>query len=71
MVNNWIDRFPPPLSASRAVLRRSVIERRARRCARERGMRPNLIASDFYDRGRLVGAVRERNGLSRRPAPTR
>jgi hypothetical protein len=72
MINNWIDRFPPPLSANRAVLKRSFIERRARQCADERGLKPALIASDFYDQGRLVDAVRELNGLSgRSPSPVR
>jgi hypothetical protein len=72
MLNNWIDRFPPPLSANRAVLRRSFILRRARRCRRERRMIPNLIASDFYDQGGLVQAVRRLNGFGdRAPAPTR
>jgi Short repeat of unknown function (DUF308) len=72
MINNWIDRFPPPLSANRAVLKRSFIERRARRCARERELRPALIASDFYDQGKLVDAVRELNGLAgKSPAPVR
>ena len=71
MINNWIDRFPPPLSANRAVLKRSFIEDRARRCARVRGHKANLIASDFYDQGKLVDAVRELNGVSGRPAPTR
>ena len=71
-VNNWIDRFPPPLSANREVLRPAFIERRLRRCERERGLKPTLVASDFYDQGDLVGAVRELNGLAgRRPAPVR
>ena len=70
MINNWIDRFPPPLSANRAVLKRSFIEDRARRCARVRGHKANLIASDFYDQGKLVDAVRELNGVTGRPAPT-
>ena len=67
MLNNWIDRFPPPLSANRAVLRRSFIVGRARRCRRERKMLPNLIASDFYDQGHLVDAVRQLNGFGDRP----
>jgi hypothetical protein len=72
MVNNWIDRFPPQITDNRKVLRRQFIERRARRCARERGLPVSLIASDFYDQGRLVDAVRELNGLAgREPAPTR
>ncbi len=71
MLNNWIDRFPPPLDANRAVLKRSFILRRARRCARLRGMPANLVASDFYDQGKLVDAVRTLNGVSGPQAPTR
>jgi hypothetical protein len=71
-INNWIDRFPPPLEANRAVLKRKFILERARRCERERGHLPNLIASDFYDQGDLVDAVRELNGFGDiPPAPTR
>ena len=69
-MNNWIDRFPPPLSANRAILRESFLLRRARRCRRRRGLLPNLIAGDFYDQGKLIEAVRVLNGVAnRRPAP--
>jgi hypothetical protein len=68
MLNNWIDRFPPPLEASRAVLRRDFVLRRARLCRRRRGLVPNLIAADFYDQGDLVGAVRRLHGLGERRA---
>jgi hypothetical protein len=71
MVNNWIDRFPPPLEANRPVLKRSFIEQRLRRCARQRGHMVNLIASDFYDQGDEVDAVRKYQGLTGPPAPTR
>jgi hypothetical protein len=70
MLNNWIDRFPPPLDANRAVLQRSFIDRRAKRCARVRGHRVNLIASDFYDQGDLVDDVRTLNGVTGPPAPS-
>jgi hypothetical protein len=71
-INNWIDRFPPPLEANKAILKRKFIIERAKKCQRERGHLPNLIASDFYDQGDLVGAVRELNGLGDvPPAPTR
>jgi hypothetical protein len=67
MLNNCIDRFPPPLGANCAVLRRSFIVGRAKRCRRERKMLPNLIASDFYDQGHLVDAGRQLNGFGDRP----
>lgn len=70
MLNGWIDQFPPPLEANRAVTSFDFIVQRAQRCARERGMLPNLIATDFYDQGRLVDAVRDLNGLhGQRPSP--
>jgi hypothetical protein len=72
MLNNWIDRFPPPAGANRAVLRERFILARGRRCHRARGMLPNLIASDFYDQGHLIDAVRRLNGLgNQRPARVR
>jgi hypothetical protein len=37
---------------------------RARRCERIRGLMPNLVAVDFYDRGDLVAVVDELNGVS-------
>ena len=71
-VNNWIDRFPPPLSANREVLKPSFVQRRLRRCERERGLRPTLVASDFYDQGGLVEAAHRLNGMGdRKPAPPR
>jgi hypothetical protein len=63
MINNWADGFPPLLSANQAILKRSFILGRARQCTRERGQRPSIIASDFYDKGDLVQVVRELNGL--------
>jgi len=72
MINNWVDRFPPLLSANRAILKRSFIAGRARRCMRRRQMLPNIISSDFYDQGQLVEVVRELNGMGQvPPAPTR
>jgi len=68
MLNHWVDRFPPPPSANARINDRATIVRRADRCARERGVRPGLIAVDHYDLGDVVGAAR---ALNRRPAPAR
>ncbi len=69
LMNHWIDRYPPSPAANRSILREEAIVRRARRCRRERGMLPTLIATDFYDEGELVRAVQRLNGLGARPRP--
>lgn len=61
LMNHWIDRFPPPPSANRAIGDRETILRRARSCRRAAGQHPNLIAVDFYERTDVVDAVRELN----------
>jgi hypothetical protein len=63
MMNNWADVFPPRRSPNLPLLKRSFILERARRCERERHRMPNLIMTDFYNGGDLIGAVRELNGL--------
>jgi hypothetical protein len=40
-----------------------VIVQRVRRCQRERGMTPNILAVDFAGIGDVVGAARALNGL--------
>jgi hypothetical protein len=67
MINNWVDGFPPLLSANRAILKDSFIAGRARQCMRTRAMLPNVISSDFYDQGQLVSVVRRLNGLGDAP----
>ena len=72
MLNHWIDKFPPPLSQSRAVLREAFVRDRSDRCARVRAQTPNMIATDFYDQGKLIESVRALNGLEGKPpAPVR
>ncbi len=63
MMNNWADVFPPRRSPNLPLLKRSFIVARARRCERERHRLPNLILTDFYNSGDVIGAVRELNGL--------
>jgi hypothetical protein len=42
-----------------------VLLERARRCARARGRRPNVLAVDFYRTGALLRVTRVLNGLDR------
>ncbi len=70
MMNDWADVFPPRRSPNIALLKRGFIVERARQCERERHKLPNLILTDFYNSGDLIGAVRELNGLGeQRPTP--
>jgi hypothetical protein len=61
LLNNWIDRFPPPPVANAAVSRRGNLRRRARHCRELHRRSPNLIAVDFYDRGDVIAFARELN----------
>jgi hypothetical protein len=71
MMNDWADVFPPRVSPNIALVTRQFILHRATQCRAQRDHIPNLILTDFYDRGDVVGAVRELNGLgSEPPAPT-
>jgi hypothetical protein len=70
MMNDWADVFPPRRSPNVALTQRSFILKRARQCERERDHMPNLILTDFYDSGDVIGAARQLNGLGEeRPAP--
>jgi hypothetical protein len=70
MMNDWADVFPPRRSPNVALTQRRFIVKRARQCQSERGKLPNLILTDFYDSGDVIGAARELNGLgNERPAP--
>jgi hypothetical protein len=51
------------VSNATRVNARGVLLKRARQCQRERGLLPNFVAVDFYDRGDLMGVVDTLNGL--------
>jgi hypothetical protein len=70
MMNNWADVFPPRRSPNLPLTKRGFILRRARQCQSQRHHIPNLILTDFYDSGDVVGAARILNGLGdQAPAP--
>jgi hypothetical protein len=70
MMNDWADVFPPRRSPNVPLTQRNFILRRARQCESERHHIPNLILTDFYDSGDVIGAARILNGLgNERPAP--
>jgi hypothetical protein len=63
LVNHWVDSFPPSPRGNRAIAG-DFLAARLERCARERGMMPNLVAVDFYDRSGVVEAARALNEQS-------
>ncbi len=64
LMNSWADVFPPTLSPNLPLVKKSFIIGRARQCLDQRGIMPNLILTDFYDRGDVIGAVNELNGVA-------
>ncbi len=65
LLNNWVETAPAPKPSNAKVVnsRKRLLER-AQVCARERGLKPNLVAVDFYATGDLQGVVDELNGVS-------
>jgi hypothetical protein len=64
LLNNWIERQAPDRAMAAIVNTKHFIVERARRCERERGLRPNFIAVSFYGIGDVIGAVDELNGVA-------
>jgi hypothetical protein len=70
VMNDWADIFPPRVSPNVPLVQEPFILKRARECDLERGKVPNLIMTDFYDRGQVVQAATQLNGLgTEKPAP--
>jgi hypothetical protein len=63
MMNDWADVFPPRRSPNLPLTKRAFILHRARQCESERHHIPNLILTDFYSSGDVIGAARVLNGL--------
>ncbi|MBB4660560.1 hypothetical protein [Conexibacter arvalis] len=64
LLNHWIDTSPAPRPSNAAIVNaREVLLARARRCERERGRLPNVVAVDFYATGDLLDVVDELNGV--------
>jgi hypothetical protein len=62
LINHWINTDPAakPTNAAKVNARDFLLDR-ARRCARRRGLRPNVVAVDFYEQGDLIGVAEELN----------
>jgi hypothetical protein len=64
MMNNWADIFPPRPGPNVPLVQKDFLLARARQCQQQRGRYPNLILTDYYDRGDVVGAVNTLNGVA-------
>ncbi len=61
-INNWIDTTPAPKPSNAAIVNaHDALLARARRCEEERGLRPTILAVDFYRTGDVVGVARALN----------
>jgi hypothetical protein len=60
LLNHWIDTFPPSVSRNDRI-GASFLDQRARQCGRVRGLTPNLLAVDFYERSDVVEVARRLN----------
>jgi hypothetical protein len=69
LMNNWSDIFPPRPQPNVPLVQRDFILSRAQQCVEQRGRYPNLILTDYYNRGKVVGVANTLNGVEgQRPA---
>ena len=61
-----MESYPPDPRNAEVVNQRKNLVERARRCERLRGHVANLLAVDFVERGDLIGATDELNGVTTR-----
>jgi hypothetical protein len=64
LMNHWVQGIAPDRVDATIVNTKDVLVDRARECQRERGLRPNFIAINFYNIDDVVNAVDELNGVS-------
>jgi len=63
LVNHWITDPRAEVTNATIVNARQVLLPRVLRCQEERGMLPNFVAVDFYDRGDLLDVIDTLNGF--------
>ncbi len=72
MMNNWADVAPPRPSPNVPLVQKAFILKRAQQCIKQRGLIPNLILTDYYDRGQVAAAGDVLNGVANvKPSPVR
>ena len=69
-LNHWVEHVNPSPALARKVNNFDFLLRRARRCERARGLKPNLVNVDFYDEGSVLQVVNVLNGIPATRSPT-
>jgi hypothetical protein len=64
LVNYWLANFRSLVTDARKINALGVLGPYLARCEKERGMRPNFVAVNFFDEGDLFRAVDQLNGVS-------
>ncbi len=72
LMNHWVsgnatETVTPDPGAAAVVNQRSVVVNRARACEQSRGLKPTILAVDFFGAGDVIGAARELNGIVAKP----
>ena len=63
LVNHWVTDKRAEVTNAERVNAADVLEKRVQTCRQERGLLPNYVAVDFYDRGDLFAVVDRLNGF--------
>ncbi|MGZ5374366.1 MAG: hypothetical protein ACXWXF_10655 [Aeromicrobium sp.] len=63
LVNHWLNRPQSRISDATRVNAANVLGPRLDRCRTERGMLPNYVSVDYFDRGALFDEVDRLNGF--------
>ena len=68
-LNHWVEAIPrsPKTAAKENAF--DFLHPRAIRCAKQRGLLPNLVAVDFWEQGDLFEVARRLSGLDRKAKP--
>ena len=69
-MNNWIEKVPRNPQLQGEINARDVLLRRARVCRRVRGMKPNVLAVDYYNEGDVIGVANILNGVAADAKPS-
>lgn len=72
LMNHWVSgtslgEITPDPDAAAVVNRKGALVNRARACEQRRGIKPTILAVDFFGTGDVVGAARALNGVVTRP----
>jgi hypothetical protein len=63
LINSWIEKIPRDPDLAARIDARDALLDRVRTCERIRGLKPNLIAVDYYEFGDVVEVAKELNGI--------